>query len=141
MGGGITSHPQPGGQRCAAPHRWQAEIEDDQGKTGVDQQFGGGQGVTEILRSQPQQPLEVDPDLRRRLWVQLRTLVDDGRRLAGAGHRPQGRQERRETPTGTPTHELHQLTPGQTAAEQVVEAGQRGGKGVLAESGRRSAGA
>ena len=131
MSGGAACQSQPSGKRRAAAHRRQAEIQGDQGEAGVNQQLCGGQGIPEIFRPHPQQVFQVDPDLRRGLWVQLLPLVNEGCRFAGAGHCPQCREQGGEAAAGPTARELHQVAPGQAASEKAIEADQGRWQGLF----------
>ena len=111
----------------------QAEIEDDEFEAGGDEHLGGSQRVIETLGPQPQQMIEFDAGSYRGLRVELRTLIDEGRGLTGAGHLLQGGDQGREATAGTASHELDKGAAGEAAAEDFVKGCDRGGEGGLVE--------
>ena len=82
---------------------------------------------------QPQQAIEIDPGGHRGLRVELRTLIDEGRGLTGAGHLLQGGDQGREAAAGAASHELDQGAAGESAAEDFVKGRDRGGEGCFVE--------
>ena len=109
MSGGGTSQPNPG---CfgAAPsgHRRAAEVDHDEGKTGIEEQLGSHQCGFNVLGANPKETRKIDSSVRGGLWIESVAEVDQAGDVATACECGQGLHEDGEATAGATADDLDQ---------------------------------